>query len=69
MQGTPYALAGECGRSTVIGGYKGLHWKKQLTIPLGLSQAIVLETYDITIAIGLTQNNNQLPESDDTAFV
>ena len=69
MQGTPYALAGECGRSTVIGGYKGLHWKKQLTIPLGLSQVIVLETYDITIATGVTQNNNQLPENDDTAFV
>ena len=69
MQGTSYVLAGESGRSTVIGGYKGLHWKKQLTIPLGLSQAIVLETYDITIATGVTQNNNQLPENDDTAFV
>ena len=69
MQGTSYVLAGESGRSTVIGGYKGLHWKKQLSIPWGLSQVIVLETYDITIATGVTQNNNQLPENDDTAFV
>ena len=47
-----------------------MHWKKQLTIPLGLSQAFqVFEIYDIKITTGVTQNNNQLPENDGTAFV
>ena len=71
IRGTLYVLAGESGRSTVIGGCKGLDWKKkekkQLTIQLGVSQATALETYDRKIATGATQNNNQLPENDGTA--
>ena len=41
--------------------------KKQLTTPLGLSQAIVLETYNRRISTGATQKNNQLPKNDGTA--
>ena len=41
-----YVLPGESGGLAVIGGCKGLHWKKkgkkQLTIPLALSQSIAL---------------------------
>ena len=69
--GTSYASAGESGKSTITGRCKGLHWekkdKKQLTTPLELSQAIALEIYDRRIAIGATQNNNQLPNNDGTA--
>ena len=36
--------------------------KKQLTIPLALSQAGALETYDGRIATGAGRNNSQLPE-------
>ena len=50
IRGTMYALAGEFGRPTDIGRCKGLHLekkkKKQLTIPLVLSQAIALETFE-----------------------
>ena len=41
--------------------------KQQLTILLGLSRAIALESYDRMIETGTTQNNNQLPENDYTA--
>ena len=41
--------------------------KKQLTIQLGLSQAIALETYHRKIVTGATQNNLQLPENDGAA--
>lgn len=40
--------------------------KKQLTTPLELSQAIALEIYDIRIAIGATESNNQQPKNDGT---
>ena len=68
--GTSYTLAGQSGKSTITGGCKGLHWekkdKKQLTTPLELSQAIALEIYDIRIAIGATESNNQQPKNDGT---